>query len=234
MSNCLKLIVIALTGSLLSACVVHAPVAPGDPAFAPVMPTPAALPPSTEGAIYNTNTAMSLFTDSRAHRVGDIITIVLKERTTSTKSSNITVDKESNVNITGDTATSNNSTLLGTNPSFKNLNLPTNLVGTREFAGEADADQSNSLSGNITVTVANVLPNGNLVIRGEKWMTLNRGDEYIRISGIARPEDITPENTLQSFQLANAQIAYSGSGEFADSQQMGWLSRFFNSPIWPF
>jgi len=71
-------------------------------------------------------------------------------------------------------------------------------------------------------------------VRGEKWMTLNRGDEFIRISGMIRPDDITPENTVDSTKLANAKISYSGTGELADSARIGWLSRFFNSAVWPF
>lgn len=224
-----------LTLSFLQiACVVQPPVTPGDPSYAPVLPQMPMPEEVNDGAIYRSDLAVSLFTDRKARRVGDVITIVLSERTSSTKSSKVGVDKDSNVSIAGDSASTNNSTLLGTNPSFKNFNLPTDLTGSRTFEGEADADQSNSLSGRISVTVAQVLPNGNLVVRGEKWMTLNRGDEYIRVSGIVRPDDISDENTLRSTQLANARITYSGTGEFADSQQMGWLSRFFNSPIWPF
>jgi hypothetical protein len=71
------------------------------------------------------------------------------------------------------------------------------------------------------------------VVRGEKWMTLKRGEEFIRISGIFRPDDIAPDNTVSSTRLANAQISYSGTGTLADSQSMGWLSRFFNSAYWP-
>jgi len=71
-------------------------------------------------------------------------------------------------------------------------------------------------------------------VRGEKWITLNRGDEYIRISGIIRPEDVSQENTISSTKLANARISYSGTGELAESQSMGWVSRFFNNPLWPF
>ena len=126
-------------------------------------------------------------------------------------------------------------TLLGgASPSYKGLSLENNIAHDRSFDGSADADQSNSLEGNITVTVSEILPNGNLVVRGEKWITLNRGDEFIRISGIIRPEDIAPDNTIISTRLANAKISYSGKGELADSQQMGWLSRFFNGSYWPF
>ena len=97
-----------------------------------------------------------------------------------------------------------------------------------------DSSQSNSLSGNITVTVAAVHPNGNMLVRGEKLLTLNQGAEVVRISGLVRPVDVTPQNTVLSTQIADAQITYSGTGAIAQSNQQGWLARFFNSPYWPF
>ncbi|MDF3013473.1 MAG: flgH, partial [Cellvibrio sp.] len=123
--------------------------------------------------------------------------------------------------------------LLGANPTIKGREFTTTLEQDRTFDGSADADQSNSLQGNITVTIAEILPNGNLMVRGEKWITLNRGDEFIRISGLVRPEDIAPDNTILSTRLANAKISYSGTGALADASSMGWLSRFFNSALWP-
>ncbi|MDP3368030.1 MAG: flagellar basal body L-ring protein FlgH, partial [Pseudomonas sp.] len=94
--------------------------------------------------------------------------------------------------------------------------------------------QSNSLSGSVTVTVAEVLPNGVLVVRGEKWLTLNTGDEMVRISGLVRADDISSSNTVSSTRIADARLTYSGTGSFADASQPGWLSRFFLSPMWPF
>ena len=213
------------------ACIIPAAVRPDDPAYAPKLPITAQLPRTTAGAIYNPGSAHSLFTDNKASRIGDVITIVLSEQTISKKSSAVSIEKDSEVSIAED---ANGNTLLGTNPTFNNMSLATSIGGEREFDGGAEADQSNSLSGNISVTVADILPNGNLVVRGEKWITLNRGDEFIRVSGIVRPEDITTDNTVRSYKLANARISYSGRGSLADSQQMGWLSQFFNSPIWPF
>ena len=78
-----------------------------------------------------------------------------------------------------------------------------------------------------------VLPNQNLVIRGEKWLTLNSGDEYIRLTGIIRPADISPDNEIESNKIANARIQYSGTGSFADAQKQSLVSRFFNSKWWP-
>ena len=93
---------------------------------------------------------------------------------------------------------------------------------------------SNSLNGNITVTVHQVLPNGVLIVRGEKWLTLNQGDEYIQVSGMVRPQDIGPDNTVESTKLADARISYSGTGAVHDTNVMGWLSRFFVSALMPF
>lgn len=222
-----KLIVI-LCGVLgLSACMSNDKPTPGDPYYAPSITPSAAIPQRTEGSLFQDSYGLSLFDDRKALHVGDIITITLTERTVSRKSSGVNVNKESDVSF-------NAGPLLGNNPAFKGSTLETTLKQNREFNGDAGADQSNSLQGNITVTVAEVLANGNLVVRGEKWMTLNRGDEFIRISGIVRPDDISPNNTVPSTRLANAQISYSGTGTLADSQSMGWMSRFFNSSYWPF
>lgn len=218
---------LSLLAMILVGCGATTPVKPGNPAYAPVMPLPSAAPKSQPGSLFLAGNGLELFTDRKAHRVGDVITIVLDERTVSTKTNNISVKKESDASF-------NAGPVLGTNPSFKNMSLDTDIQQDRDFKGEADADQSNSLQGNITVTVSQVMPNGNLIVRGEKWMMLNRGDEYIRISGIIRSEDVTPDNTVPSNRLANARISYGGTGELADSNEMGWLTKFFNSPVWPF
>jgi len=201
---------------------------PDDPAYAPAVAANMPVPQRTEGSLYQDSYGMSLFDDRKAHYVGDVITVTLSEKTVSKKSSGVAVNKSSS------TAFDSGTVLGGVAPSYKGLGLETSIAQDRTFAGDADADQSNSLQGNITVTVAEILPNGNLIVRGEKWITLNRGDEFIRISGIVRPEDIAPDNTIISTRLANAKISYSGTGALADSQSMGWLSRFFNSSYWPF
>lgn len=211
----------------LSACVINQPVAPDDPYYAPVLVPGAAPAEPTNGSLYRGNSGIELFADRKATRVGDIITVVLQERTTSSKSSNIEITKDNE--ITGSIGG-----LAGLNPTHNGNPLSTDLRSEREFTGEADADQSNRLQGNISVTVVDVFPNGTLAVRGEKWITLNRGDEYIRISGLVRPDDVTPENTVLSTRIANARITYSGEGDIANSQRMGWLGNFFNNPIWPF
>ena len=108
------------------------------------------------------------------------------------------------------------------------------LSGSSSFDGKGSSSQSNSLAGDITVTVVDRLPNGNLVISGEKWVTLNQGQEFIRLSGIIRPDDIEPDNSLLSTRIANAQITYSSKGVLAAANKMGLISRFFNSVFHPY
>lgn len=213
---------------VLSGCMTNRKPMVDDPAYAPTMAASMPIPQRTEGSLYQDSYGMSLFNDRKAHYVGDVITVTLTEKTVSKKSSGVAVNKNSGVEMDAGTI------LGGVAPAYKGLGLETDIGHNRTFAGDADADQSNSLEGNITVTVAEILPNGNLIVRGEKWITLNRGDEFIRISGIVRPEDIAPDNTIISTRLANARISYSGTGALADSQSMGWMSRFFNSSYWPF
>lgn len=216
---------LAASASLLSGCVIQQPATPGDPHFAPVTTvdnTPTAI---SSGSLYREEFGLSLFDDRKAHRIGDIISIDLNESTVSKKSAGVAIDKSSGLGISGE--------VFGKVPTVGGVPITSSFSNDREFSGDADADQSNSLRGSISVTVVGRLPNGNLEVRGEKWITLNRGDEFIRVSGIVRPEDISQENTVPSNKLANARISYSGTGELADSQSMGWFGRFFNNPIWP-
>ena len=212
--------------SLLVGCV-NKPVKPDRAYYAPVSPQQYSQPKPVDGSIYNASTSMNLYSDGRAHRVGDIITINLSEQTQSSKSASTSTDKSSNANMPSPTVFGRGLSAFGSALSFDGNSSNT-------FDGEGTSDMSNSLSGNITVTVHEVLPNGVLVVRGEKWLTLNQGDEYITISGLVRPQDIEEDNTVESTKLADARIAYSGSGEVHNSNVMGWLTKFFISPLWPF
>ena len=220
---------------LLSGCATMQP-APSD--YRPAYPPVSTAPPQTSGGIYQAGYSMALFEDIKARRVGDTITIVLQERTQASKDAKTETSKENDITIA-------NPTLLGSAPQFnapgilplasnRGNTLAAELSSGQEFKGEGSSSQGNSLTGNITVTVVDVLGNGNLVVRGEKWLTLNQGDEYIQISGIVRPIDVRTDNTVLSGQVADARITYSGKGMVADSNKMGWLSRFFASAIWPF
>ena len=199
---------------------------PGDPQFAPVPSDSLVPPPNSGGSLYLDSYGMSLYGDKKARRVGDIITVVLDESTQGSKSSASSSKKTNAATINGPSIG-----LLGGNPITA---LGATIDSDRSFTGSGDADQSNSLSGNITVTVSEVLPNGVLRVRGEKWITLNTGAEYIRIQGMLRPDDINLDNTVSSQKLADARIAYSGAGAVANASKQGWLAAFFNSPIFPF
>ncbi len=200
--------------------------------YSPTPPIVESLPPATPGSIYQAGRDIVLFEDAKARRVGDVLTIVLVERTNASKQASTSTSKESEVDL-------ENPTLLGRSLSFSgprgmDMNLGTNISGSRNFDGQGDSSQSNKLEGRITVTVADVLPNGNLFVRGEKWLTINSGDEYIRFSGIVRTVDIAPDNTVQSTLVADAKISYAGKGSLADANEQGWLGRFFSSKWWPF
>jgi flagellar L-ring protein precursor FlgH len=202
----------------------------------PRTPLPAA---QTNGAIYQAGFETNLYDDRKAYRVGDIITINLSERTQASKKAGSSMSKDSSANLGltslfgGGVSIDNPSTSL--NPlKAENLSLDVGYEGTRDTDGESEADQSNSLSGSITVTVAEVLPNGILAVRGEKWLTLNTGDELVRIAGMIRADDIATDNTVSSTRVANARITYSGTGAFADASQPGWFDRFFMNPLFPF
>lgn len=215
-------VLIGLTGC------VDKPVKPDQAYYAPVQPQQLQQPRPINGAIFDASTSINIYGDGRAYRLGDIITIVLSEQTQSSKTANTSADKVTSLNLPQPTVLGNPLSLFGA-PISASAD-----AGTNSFSGKGSSDMSNSLSGNITVTVHEVLPNGNLVVRGEKWLTLNQGDEYIQISGLVRPQDIAADNTVESTKLADARITYSGSGGVQDSNVMGWLARFFISPLWPF
>jgi flagellar L-ring protein precursor FlgH len=218
----------AVTVMLLSACAQVMPPQPNDPYYAPVVPgyeTAQNMQIQT-GAIYSQANASFLYSDRTASRVGDLITINLNESTNATKNADTEIKKSD--------ANKFEPTISGRIPSWQGNPITFDVDADRNFKAESDTAQANSLNGTITVTVAQVLPNGNLLIKGEKWLTLNQGNEFIRISGIIRPEDISTENTISSNRVANARISYSGTGALQQANEIGWLSQFFNSGWFPF
>lgn len=196
---------------------------PGEAEWKPSAPLPLQAAASAEdGGLYRRDYMFTLFQDRRAYRVGDILTVMLDERTQSSKQAGTTTGKSSNINVVAPT--------IG---STTHNDLAAALSSANDFKGSATASQQNTLSGAITVTVAEVLPNGVLRIRGEKWIRLNQGDEYVRLGGMVRVEDIDQANRLSSQRIADARITYAGRGALADSNQAGWLGRFFNSSLFP-
>ena len=215
-----------LIGITLAGCQTLEQPMQDDPFFAPKYPVAAAPAPQTSGSLFATSGFTSLYDDAVARRVGDIITVRLNERTSSSKSASTSLSKDSSTSMS-------QPTILGKRISVPPINelALTDLANESSFDGSADSDQSNSLTGNIAVTIAEVLPNGSFVVRGEKWMRLNQGDEFIRISGMVRPVDVDSNNSVDSTRIANARISYGGKGTLANSNEMGWLARFFVSPL---
>lgn len=200
----------------------------GDVEYAPVKPMVQAGPVQHSDSIYQTGTAWLLLEDIKPRRVGDMLTVLLEEKTDASKNADTDTKKDTDNKIEA-------LQFLGAPVTYKDRQiLDTALKSSYNFTGEADSSQSNSLTGSVTVTVVEVLANGHLVVQGEKWININEGDEYIRLRGIVRPSDITPENTVSSERVANADIQYSGKGSLSNANKQGWLAKFFNSPWMPF
>ena len=180
------------------------------------------------GAIYQTNRDVALFENPVAGRAGDILTVHLVENTSASKKSSTNTKKATNASLGVTNIFGRTPTINGVNP------LQAGMGDSSDFTGEGNSAQSNSLAGDITVTVAKRYANGNLLIRGQKWLSLNQGQEYVLIQGMVRQADVQPDNTIVSTKVANAKISYGGKGALADANAKGWLSRFFDSPLTPF
>lgn len=164
-----------------------------------------------------------LTSGQRASQVGDVLSVILVERTSASKSNSASLDRGGALGLTPPSS-----------GPFSVIN-PTDLnaSGAQSFSGQGGAAQSNALTGEIAVVVTGVRPNGVLEVKGEKYLRLNRGDEKIELTGLVRPADITSDNRVFSPRLADARITYTGKGEIARASQQGWLQRFF-SRISPF
>jgi flagellar L-ring protein precursor FlgH len=213
--------------AVLAGCAT-APRAHDDAEWAPTPPPAQQVAAAqADGSIYHDAQNMELFTDPRAHRVGDILTVALVESTQASKKATTSTSKTDKTAIGAPT-------ILGQSLSIGGKVASIGTDGERSFDGAGSSTQSNQLVGQITVTVAQRLSNGNLLVRGEKWLTINQGQELVRISGIVRPQDIGQDNVVPSTRVADARISYTGRGTLADANSRGWLSRFFNSKWMPF
>ena len=183
--------------------------------FEPTMPIISKSPKKDRyGSIYS-NSQQGLFaTDRRASKVGDLLTVALSENFSASKSQSAKSAK--------------NGTASFDFPRITTADADDTLFDsklTKSFDGSGSADQTNSLRGEISVTVTKVFSNGNMEILGQKKLTLNNGDEYIRLVGIIRPEDVNSRNIVPSSRIANAKISYTGAGDVADTSKKGWFSK---------
>jgi len=183
---------------------------------------------ANNGSIYQVGRDVDLFENPIARHVGDVVTIILNEATNAQKSATTKTQKSTSNTLPGMSLFGNNVTIHGAQVLSGNIN------DASKFDGEGNSAQSNSLTGYITTTVAKVLPNGNLYIKGEKKIWINQGQENVMLSGVIRPIDLAPDNSISSARVANARITYGGKGALADVNSQGWLSRFFNAPWTPF
>ena len=212
----------------LSACSVLPPQAlTHSPQFEPVYPIVSEQAKVATGAIYVGRQSDSWFGKGRNFQVGDVITVLLNESTQAARTQNGTITRDSS-NTLVPTGLQNYGAGLG--GFMKGINLTGGSVSNK---GTGAADQQASLSGSVAVAVVEVMPNGNLVLRGEKQLALTEGSEVIQVAGIIRPEDVAPNNTVQSRRLANAQIAYRGTGDLANATRAGWGTSALLK-LWPF
>lgn len=191
--------------------------------YEPAYPMPPA-PPVADGSIFQPSTGYTgLYEGNRAHRVGDLVTILLVESTVTSKSVRSNSDREGSIGLapplTGPFAFLSPDAL--------------NAAGGGSFSGQGSAGQTSSLAAAISVTITEVRPNGTARVQGEKQMLLSQGTEWVRFSGLIRLADVDGENTVVSSRVADAYVEYSGKGALQRASRPGWLSRFF-SVISPF
>lgn len=210
--------------ALISGCVM----APPEPDYTATNPEPTPPASQSNGSIYQAGHDIALFENSVARRVGDTLIVRLNERTNASKSSSTSTKKSTSAELSGAKIAGRPVTVNGTEI------LSAGVDNNSEFDGKGDSSQSNRLEGDISVTVAQRLSNGNLLVRGQKWIAINQGKEYVRIQGIVRPIDIDPDNSISSLKVADARISYGANGALADANKPGLLARFFNMPWMPF
>ena len=197
------------------------------PDYAPVVPDDKPVQAKVTGSLFNPLYNNNIFSDIKARRVGDIITVKLTESTTAKKQASSSLGKDNSFEL-------DPVSVGGQEVNIQGNTIEGSLKQSSSFAGNGSADQSNSLKGNISVTVVKVLPNDNLVIRGEKWLMLNNGNEYIRLTGLLRPQDVDAKNMVDSSLIANARIQYGAVDDLGEAQIQGWATKFLNSSTWPF
>ena len=189
----------------------------------PTTPSQAAVQPTGNGAIYRPEAHRPLFEDRRARLVGDILTVSLQEKTSAKQSSASSLDRQGKLDAS-----------VAAMPLLKpGASILGKLSGSGESAnsmsGKGDTASDNTFTGTITVTVLEVLPNGNLVVSGEKQIGINQNADTLRFSGVVNPATILAGNVVSSTQIADARLQVRGTGDIDRAQTGGWLSRFFLS-----
>ena len=227
MTKPVRLAFVAFASLSLSACLANGPDRELGFAAPPPPPMPTGIAGAdtvSNGAIFQASQGYSgLVVGNRARQLGDMVTIMLVESTSTSKSTSSQTDRSGSFGILPPTA----------GPlDFLNPNA-LNASGDASFSGGGTAAQQSQMSGTVAVTIAAIYPNGTAEVVGEKLMSLSQGDEWVQFAGRIRLADIDVDNTLPSSRVANARIIYTGQGAVQQASRPGWLSRFFNS-ISPF
>jgi flagellar L-ring protein FlgH len=178
---------------------------------------------ASNGAIYQAAAYRPLFEDRRARHVGDVLTILINEKTQAAKQASSNASKSSEIDSSISAAAGLSLSTL--------QKLGVNAESSSQYNDKSALNSSNTFSGNVTVTVIEVLPNGNLIVAGEKQVALDKGTEFIRLSGVVQPDTIQAGNTVSSSKVADARIEYRTSANFDKAEMMSWMARFFLSFI---
>lgn len=188
-------------------------------------PPPEFPKPEPTGSIFQPQLgSMALFEDWRPRQVGDVLTVTLNEQVSASKNSSTNTSRSSSSSFSPD---------LLPEAIDKLAEYGLGISADTEFLGRGGSEANNRFTGTITVTVQQVLTNGNLLVSGEKQIAINQGTEYIRFSGVVNPRAIKVDNTVPSNKVASARIEYLGDGYISEAQRMGWLQRALLW-IWPF
>ena len=187
----------------------------GPPAGAVPLPHQA-----TSGSLFNLNSYRPAFEDSRARLMGDLVTIQIVESLTASQVTSSTINRDTS---TGATIAPPLPGILAADLTNLNMAATTN----NDFTGKGDSEAANTFSGSITTTVIEVLPNGNLVVQGEKQIGVNQNVDVMRFTGTVDPRLLQPNNIINSTQVANLRVESKGRGAQSEANTVGWLSRFF-------
>ena len=180
-------------------------------------------PPPTNGSIYQASYNRPLFEDRKARYVGDTLTVKITESTSASTKSDTQAQRSDTVNA----SISNMANV----PGKSLLGLGVTGSSSTNFSGKGEDVNNNAFNGSMTVTVIEVLPNGNLLVSGEKQLAIGRQQEFVRVSGVVNPAYVDASNTVPSSQIADARIEYKSAGFVNEAQVMGWLARFFLSVL---
>lgn len=193
----------------------------GDATFRPIRASVISNVQPHSGSLFNPQKAIGLFKPTINYQIGDMILVMLEEKTVSKKSLSYKLDKKDEFTL--------EPVSLNAGPIHVNDDdLNADYEQKKKFRSSTQTTQKNSLLGDITVYIREILPNGNFVVSGEKWFTLNKGEEYIRLSGDIRKTDIAFNNTISSVKIGNRRIEFSGKGEQQENQNKSLLSQFFS------